>query len=384
MLMRIRGGEVATCALLLALMSLTAFMSVCSGCRPPSIISSGRQSVRTDALLPLHPAWAQIESLGRIRAQFAAQSLPNGVVAPDLSSLPVAFPPPKDLPNSTPEQRLQHAEASSDQYLKQLADTLRLQDEAYVARLSRRQAQSIQATYAKELSAREAAIRAERMGKALQLDNQITRLKFRDVAFQTQIRVYKGQALRDAQLQHDALLSQIKTLTGQATTLLVPSGISNAALAAVKPRLEELRRQADQERERELAARASRRATQLEQEKSKLTFNADPLPPINETPLPAPDSRETPLVLPPGTQVGAAFQSADNALRAKRVQQEAAWSRQRARILAAIAADTEKAVEQIARQKGWNLVSPGTRGAQDETDTIKPLLRQQWMQGRTE
>src|SRR4051812_28711072 len=114
--MRNRGGEVAKDAPLLALLSTTLLICVCAGCNRPALTLKGRQSVRIDALLPLHPAWAQVESLDRIRAQFAGQPPPNGVVAPDLPALPAAFPTPKDVPNSAPEQRLQRAEASSDQY----------------------------------------------------------------------------------------------------------------------------------------------------------------------------------------------------------------------------------------------------------------------------
>lgn len=344
----------------------------------------GRQSVRMDALLPLHPAWAQIESLDKIRGQFATQPLPGGVVAPDLASLPSAFTPPKEAVAATPQQRLQRAEASSDQYLKQLAEILRLQDEAYVARLARRQAQAVQATYAKELSAREATIRKERLRQASELDRQITRLQFRDVAFQTQLRVYKGQAKADAQLQHDALAAQINSLAKQADALLVASDITSVALADLKPRLQELNQLADQEREQERATRAARRDAQLQQEKTKLAFDADPLPPVNATPLPAPDSRETPLVLPPGSQAGAVFQAANAAVGSKRVQQEAAWKAQRDRLLEVISADTAQAVAQIAKQRGWNLVSQGSRGAKDETEAVVPLLRQQWTQGRTE
>ena len=384
MLKRKQGGDVARFAPLLALLSTPLIMCACAGCRQPEIALKGRQSVQMDALLPLHPAWAQVESLDKIRAQFAARQPPGGVVAPDLPPLPPAFTPPKETVAAAPEQRLQRAQASTEQYLKQLAEILRLQDEAYLARQARRQAQAVQATYAKELSAREAAIRAERLRQASELDRQITRLQFREVAFQTQLRVYKGQAKADAQLQADALLAQIDALGKQGDALLVASDISNLALADMKPRLRELNLQADKEREQERVNRVARREAQLQQEKSKLAFDADPLPPINATPLPAPDSRETPLVLPPGSQAGATFQAASASMGNRRARQEAEWQAQRERLMAVIRADTAKAVAQIAKQQGWNLVSEGTPRAEDETKTIMPLLRQQWMQGRSE
>lgn len=383
MLMRNRGGEVARCAPLLALVPTSFLMGLCGGCRAPSVMLTGRQTVQTDALLTLHPAWAQVEALDKISVQFAAQPRPSGIATPDLPSLPAAFTPPKDAPGVAPAQRLQRAEASSDQYLQQLAETLRLQDEAYLARRARRQAQEVQATYAKELAAREAAIWAERLKQASDLERQITRLQFRDVAFQTQL-IYKGQARLDAQLQHDALLAQIKALTQQADALMLPSSITDVAVADVKPRLEELRRLAEQDQAKERANRATQRAAQIQQEKGKLAFDADPLPPINETPLPAPDSRETPLVLPPGAAAGATFQTANGGVGAKLALQKAAWQAQRERLVTIIRADTQQAFTQIAKQKGWNLAPPGTSGAQDETEAVKPLLRAQWMQGRAE
>ena len=136
--------------------------------------------------------------------------------------------------------------------------------------------------------------------------------------------------------------------------------------------------------EQERQALAARRADRSKQEQGKLTYEPEPLPSIDTTPLPPADSRETPLNLPPGFQAPAAMQSADVLVKQAAARQQSVWQAQRERLLAAIRADTQQAIAQIARQRGWKLVPAGTPRAQDETDTVRPLLRAQWQQARQE
>ena len=376
-----RGGAAARIAPLLALFSL---LNSGIGCRPSDALAPTRRVARVEALLTTHPAWAQVASLDRDIAQFAASAPLSGTVAPPLGPLPSGFAPPPDLPTTLPQQRRERTQAYEDQYLGQLAETLRLRDQTYLTRLGRRLEQEAKLQYQKELAAKQAAIRAERLPQAAVLDRQITALRFRDVAFLTQIKVYQDQALLDAQLQHNELQTQIAALIVQDDALLAPALIAQAAQTALGTRLEDLRAAATRQIAQETQTLAAQRADRVKREQAKLVYEPDPLPSIDTTPLPPVEERETPLVLPPGAQGAAAMRAANSVVQQAAQRQRAAWTTQRDHLISLIRADTQQGVEQLARQQGWTLAPVGTPGAPDITESLKPLLRAQWQQARQE
>jgi hypothetical protein len=381
-LISVRGEGAARGAQLLAL--LVIGVSVGTGCRRPEIIDSGPHAVRVESLLTLHPAWEQIVSLDRTISQFTTPPPLSGMAAPDLPPMPTLLPPLPAVPPTAPQQRQQRTLDYETQYLQQLAQTLRLQDETYLTRLAKRLTQESEAQYQKELAGRIASIRAERVRRAEVLDRQIRLLSLRDVAFQTQLRVYTGQAYDDALLQDKQLQAQIAALSKEADDLVSQDIISGMALEALKTRLQELKAQAERQVEQERQALEARRADRVKKEQGKLTYEPEPLPSIDTMPLPPADSRETPLNVAPGVQAPAAMQSADTLVKQAVERQQSVWQAQRERLLTVIRADTQQAVAQIARQRGWKLVPVGTPRAHDETDTVRPLLRAQWQQARQE
>ena len=382
MLISVRGEGAARGAPLLAL--LVIGVSVGSGCKKPEIIDTGPHSVRVESLLTLHPAWEQVVSLDRAVAQFTTRPALSGAVAPDLPPMPAPLPPLPAVPPTAPQQRQQRTHDYENQYLQQLARTLLMQDETYLTRLEKRLTQESDTQYQKELAERKASIRAERVRRAEVLDRQIRLLSLRDVTFQTQLQVYKGQAYEDALLQDKQLQAQIAVLSKEADDLVSQDIISGLAQDALKTRPQELKAQATGQVEQERQALAARRADRIKQEQGKLTYEPEPLPSIDTTPLPPADSRETPLNLAPGQQAPAAMQAADALVKQAVTRQQAVWQAQRERLLAAIRADTQQAVAQIARQRGWKLVPAGSPRAHDETDAVRPLLRAQWQQARQE
>lgn len=355
-----------------------------TGCKAPEVLDTTRRAVRVEALLTLHPAWQEVASLDRAIAQFTNRPPLSGNVAPPLPQMPTGFVPPPDLPATLPQQRQRRAQEYEDQYLRQLGETLRLHDETFLTRLGRKLEQGAKLQYQKELDARQASIRADRLAQAAILDRQITALRFRDVAFLTQIKVYKDQALLDAQFQHQELLSQIASLSAQDDALVAPAGIALAAQTALGARLEDLRAEAVRQVAQETQRLAALRAERVKREQTKLVYEPDPLPSLDTTPLPPPDERETPLALPTGTQSADAMRAANGVVTQAAQRQRLAWTAQRDRLIAVIRADTQQGVEQIARQRGWTLAPAGAPGAIDATDTVKPLLRAQWRQATQE
>ena len=375
------GEEAAQRALLLAL--LISCIMCWSGCRHNDLSPIGRHSVRVDALLSLHPAWAQVTSLDHAIAEFQAHTPQSGQIAPDLPPMPSRFTPPQTVPSNLAQERQRAARENAARYVQQLADSLRLRDEGVLQREEEREAKETLAQYRRELAARETGIRAERTRQARELDRQITKLRFQDVAFQTQIAVYKDQALADATLQHNKLLAEINTLSEQRAALVDAATIQSLAVAAMQPRRLELDAASARRLKEKGEAFAKQRADRVQAEQSRLVNQIEDLPPIEQTPLPPDDGREAPLALPPAGESQAAMNAAEAQMRGSRTQQQAAWTAQRNRLIAAIRSDTQNAVAQIAQQRGWKLVLPGTPLAQDDTSAVAPLLRAQWQQGKT-
>src|SRR5690242_14913393 len=116
-----QGGATARAALLLALFGMG--LAVGAGCRretPPAAL----RSVRLEALLPQHPAWAQVKSLERTIAQFASAPAQAAGLQYATSPLPPPFTPPVALPANLGAERDRRIQEDARRYIRQLEDSL--------------------------------------------------------------------------------------------------------------------------------------------------------------------------------------------------------------------------------------------------------------------
>jgi hypothetical protein len=356
---------------------------IAAGCRRTPEPTPARRFVRLEALLPLHPAWAQVAALDRVLAEFASHKTQPALLPLTPPPFPPPFPPPKEVPETLAKERQQRIEEDAARYVDLLESALRARaDEEY-----RRQARVLQremdATLAKELAQREEEIRAANQLKARAIDLQVRRLAFRVIALQSQIDVFRGQPREDAQLQMSQVLAETARLHLEREALLDKENIRLQAERDLEPRKQQLMAERDQ-RLKELRDRLDQEiADQLANAETQLEQQTGAIPPLGSAPTRPPDPRATPLTLlnPPGLSgITAAAQSDRNRVLAR---QRAEWQSYRTRLVNAIRADTQKAVEQAARQQGWQLVSEASRraGDADGTEAATRALRRQWRQG---
>lgn len=387
MLLSVQGEGTAHKALLLALLILLITSGgLIQGCKQPVLGSAAHQSVRVETLLSLHPAWAQVVTLDRTINQFAHRIPVQEVIASPLPPMPPNLSAPPPLPPTIVQDRQQRTRDYETQYLQQLAETLRLQDEIYLTRLARRLEKEAESQYQKDLAERTAAIRAGRLREAKDLDRQITILQFKDVAFQSQLRAYSSneQAYSDADLQHKRIEVLIKELSTKADILVSAAIISDLAKTALATRRQELQLQAEKQVEQERQDLAAKRAEHIKQEQGKLTSDPDLIPSIETTPMPQAEEKETPLAPLSSALSEGGMREAENVVKSALTEQQKSWQAQRERLIATIRADTQQAINQIAQERKWLLVPPGTPHSQDVTDIVKPLLQTQWKQAGRE
>ena len=364
---------------------MSLFVAGMSGCKPAASPVVQHKRVQLDALLPFHPLWAQVVGLDRTTTNLLQRGAVSGTVGSALSPLPPTLEIPPAVPATVAEARGSRSRGYENEYLRQLAETLKMQDDIYLARLERLQDKDAEARYLKELADRVASIRVERLRQAEVLDRQITRLRFRDVPLQVQLKVYTDQAAKDAQTQHDLLTAQIDKLTRDAETLVSASIISDLAVNDLKGRREALlldaRKQLD-ERSRQLA---HEREAHLQKEAGRLTYISEPVPSISRIELPDPGPEQAPLALSPLQMEQSAMVAADVTVESSRVQQTAIWRMERDALVQAIRGDTEQAIRQIATKQGWDVEFGNVHDARvlpDVTEEMKVLLRSQWQQPR--
>lgn len=375
------GEEVTRIALLLALMSL--FCGGMTGCTRPSPPLMVQKRIRIGTMLPLHPLWAQVVALDRTIASLRVPRRSSGALGSPLSPLPPTLAVAPAVPATVVEARRRRAKDFETDYLRQLAETLRMKDEAYLARLAKRTDKDAEAAYRRELAERMTAIRAGRIRQAEVLDREISRLRFRDVPLQLQLNVDKGQGAQDALIQHDLLLAQIDQLSHEAEALVSPTIIADLAKSALKGRLQGLLEAGKEQVSQESERLARERANHIEREEGKLRYGVEPVTSISRIALPNPGPEQAPLALSPVQIEGAALQTASGHVGASVAAQARIWQEERERLVEVIRADTEQAVQEIATRQGWTIVTDTghkASGIPDVTERVKSLLRSRWRQ----
>ncbi len=355
----------------LALIGIIAWVAGCRSAPAPG----GKYYVRLDALLPLHPGWAQVVSLQSVSG--VVQTAPAQATALHLptSPLPAAFPAPVAVPPNLEQERRQRIVEDARRRLAALAEELRRRNAERSQAEERLGQRELAARLAAARVALEAALPAQLDRIARAFETRLTPLNFKEIVFRTQVRGFTGQPRQDAQTQLQAVLDEIARLNQERDTQLAE------ARAQVQRQLDADRAQWT----RELADRLAKYRRQLEtlaaqqvaREQTGLNAAAEPIPPLSS--LAAPTASTAPPLQPPTEpNTGAVFGQAQAQVNVAVRQQQADLAAQKAQMIAALRDDTQQAVLQIARQGGWTLVAQGVPGARDGTDTVAKALRAQW------
>ena len=380
-----RGGAVARRALLLALLSTMVWMQM--GCRneTPSLLSS-HQYVRLEALLPLHPAWAQLQDLDASQRIFPAAKAQASTLKYPQNPLPEVFIPPVTVPPSLAAERDRRVQEDALHYVQQTEQALTSKNIDIVSRFERIERRQTEAHYSKALADRELQLNAMNELEANRLQARINTLGFRQVALRTQIESYttrlnqdpRNPVVQDAVRQEALVTEQMNALEEQRKAV---QKRDVRALAAQQ--LSAQRKQWQNESDARLQARKIELADsvrqQVEQARARLKNDIKPILPLASAPLPPVEPQATPLPLPLAPDAADVIGKAQAQVNAAMGQEQLAWQAQREALLAAIRSDTTQALTQIARKEGWNMVATGHNGI-DVTAQAAQDLRNQWRQ----
>ena len=342
-----------------------------AGCRRPAVLPPAPRYVRWEALLPLHPAWTQTQSLERIAGSLAPV---NEAIKGGSSALPSPFPFVQTTPKNLAEERRRRIKDDADKYLEQLALFLIADNAQRLDRETRARKRQADAQYRRELEGREAQLKAEAAKRTSALNAKINRLGYTAIDYESQVRVYTNAMKIVAQANLRAVNQQIDALTTERDA--IPTDFRPAALTQLQARREELTHAVDTFQKRRAAELAAELQDQLANRSSQLEAAAGAITTLGQS-LPA-TPKPAAVPVPPPPDFGAARSAAQAQITAALARQKTATAAQRDRLIAVIQADTDQAVQQIAIREGWRLVPAGTKFASDATDDAAKALRAQW------
>lgn len=222
-----RGGAVTRNASLLALLAMTAGgLTGCRNAAPPHL--TPRQTVRLDALLPLHPAWAQVQALDAAQARFPAAQVQAASLKYPLTPLPEIFTPPVAVPPSLAGERDRRVQEDALHYVQQTEQALTAKNIDIMQRFERHEHRQTEAVYGRALADRELQLSAANEKEANLLEERINTLGFRLVALRTQIDAYtsrlnqdpRNPVVQDAVRQEALVSAQLNALDVQRKAVL--------------------------------------------------------------------------------------------------------------------------------------------------------------------
>ena len=380
-----QGGAPTRRALLLALLITIVWMPL--GCRreTPSLPAT-HQYVRMEALLPLHPAWAQVEALDASQRIFPAAKAQASTLKYPQNPLPEVFTPPVTVPPSLATERERRVQEDALHFVQQTEQSLTSKNIDIMRRFERIEKRQTEARYSKALADRELQLTAMNAQEADRLQARIDTLGFRQVALRTQIEAYtnrlnqdpRNPVVQDAVRQEALVSEQMNALADQRKAVL-----KRDVRALAVQQLSAQRKQWQDESAARLQAHKMELADsvrqQVEQARARLKNDVKPIPPLASAPLPPAEPQATPLPLPLAPDAADAIRKAQSQVDAAIGQEQQALQAQRDALLTAIRADTTQAVAQIARKEGWNMVAAG-RSGNDVTAQAAGALRNQWRQ----
>ena len=379
------GGTAARSVSLFALLAtLSCFAVGCKNAVPPLV--STRGYVRLEALLPLHPAWAQVQALDAAQARFPAAQVQASSLKYPLTPLPEVFTPPVTVPPSLAAERDRRVQEDSLHYVQQTEQALTAKNIDIMKRFEQQEQRQTESIYSRALAERELTLSLANEQEAKALAARIDTLGFRLVTLRIQVDAYTSRLNQDPRnpvvqdaLRQEALVSeQMNALEEERKTVADRKvrPVAEEQLAARRRQWQEESAVRLKSRKMELADSVQQ---QVEQARTRLKNAIKPMPSLANALPPTVDPQATPLPLPVAPDAPVAIGHAQAQLSAAMVQEQRAWQAQKQALLTAIRADTAQAVAQIARKEGWDLLPAGSAG-KDLTTQAAGIVRAQWRQ----
>ena len=379
------GETAARSVTLFALLAALSCFAV--GCKnaAPTLVST-RGYVRLEALLPLHPAWAQVQALDAAQARFPAAQVQASALKYPLTPLPVVFTPPVTVPPSLAAERDRRVQEDSLHYVQQTEQALTAKNIDIMKRFEQQEQRQTEGIYSRALAERELKLSVANEQEAKALAARIDTLGFRLVTLRIQVDAYtsrlnqdpRNPVVQDAVRQEALVSEQMNALEEERKTVADRKvrPVAEQQLAAQRRQWQEESAVRLKSRKMELADSVLQ---QVEQARTRLKNAIKPMPSLANILPPTVNPQATPLPLPVAPDAPVAIGHAQAQLSAAMVQEQRAWQAQRQALLTAIRADTAQAVAQIARKEGWDLLPAGSAG-KDLTTQAAGIVRAQWRQ----
>ena len=355
-----------------------------AGCsRPPTLIAPHRY-VRLDALLPLHPSWAQIQALDREVARLKTAPAQAGSFDYEpYPALPVFVPRVSTSANAGAERAAQ-VDREAKRYIDSLSKSLDAVNQSLLGVERRREQRRVDAAVAARIADLKKQLQAENDLKLFAIQQELRKLTFRDIVVNSRIQdlaqahTRDMRPLREAQAEHETILADIGKLNTANSAIVDQDVVKEAG------RKRDAYYREEQAKSRQRLAKRAGELNADRQEKVAAALKQQrvtPIPPLASRELPPVDPHSTPLPLP--AEAAISVQPAAARLMPALNKQAMLWETQRSNLVSEIRADTSKAVQQVALRRGWKLVPGPELGAEDGTSEAAEAVRGQWQAGKT-
>ncbi len=381
------GGAVTRCVFRLAPILFAGL--VISGCGRAVQPVGTTCYVDMKSLVQLHPSWREVQSIQQQLDGIAAFN-PQGNPVPMTNPAPekpFSLPPP--VSRGVVIQRQKPIEDYVMRYLKQRAEAIRQRNAKRIARQERIEARNRLIQLAAARKKLQDKLTSEHLIKANTLDRELTRLGYRDIALQSQIKAYSGQGLKDALAQRQIIQTKIASKNEERSQLL------SDVLPEVEQQLEPQKIALEQQsrvRINTLKAALDVAADKLEQAAANQNSSAaqdlmpdsESIPAIGSGKTNAPLKQAHPLSVVLANPSPIKFVESANLARNSIAQERACWEARRDSLTAIIQQEVQHQVELIARQNRWKLADKKTLFSSDCTALMAAKLRKAWSTGASQ
>ncbi len=350
-----------------------------AGCSQTPLPVAPHRYVRLDALLALHPSWAQVQSLDKELARLKTAPQQAGALVYEPHAAEPLFTPRISAPANLAKERAAQIELDARRYLESFRRSIASVNQSVLAGERRREQRRADAAVATRLAEEAKRLQAVNDVKLFAIRHRIQSLILQDVVVKSQVqdlaqaRAADITPLRTAQAEHAAILKEVSGLRAEDAAIRS----QNVALETQRKRDTFYREEMARGRERIAKREEELKVEMRDKVAGAMKRNRDTAipPPVTPT-LPPIDPRTTPLPLP--TETAALFVANQTVVQPALARQAILWEAQRTAIIDEIRADTKKAVEQSASGRGWKLEPGPMPGAFDGTKEAAEDLRAQW------
>jgi len=350
-----------------------------AGCRGPAAAppQNSPVTVRLDALLPLHPAWADVHELDILIAHTAGLVSPAQNAAASPVPLPEApMPPPLNAgtnPLTSRPPSVDSVTRAAASRLNRLRDSLKTRVDRVVERERKQRMEKVDADVAaKKADLQAAAVSAPIESVLSEADRrELRRLQFREIAFESQVAALLPPARGEAETNLKEVRRQIAAIEAKAPKP------GEELQAKVQQQVDEYRKTRVAAMEQELAARraalTAETTQRLDPYRRRLASQIELPPAPSLAGKRAGPVTAGPMVSP--AQVASAAKAANPAAPLPTGVALASLRDQRERLVRTISDEVRTRVLAVAAARRWTVSFAPRAGYIDVTDRVASALR---------